>query len=293
MQNNTSSPIGVIGLGLLGTALAERLITAGFSVIVHNRTPEKAQPLLDKGATWSDNPLVECDRLIVCLYTTETVEAVLGQMDSGLRPGQVFIDTTTGNPHQTAALGARLAGRGVHYLESPIAASSAQTRCGDAVALVAGDEKVFENCQDIFAAITRKSFFLGKWGNAATMKLVNNLVLGLTRAALAEGLLLAKVTDLDLTQTLNVLKQGNAYSVVMDVKGRKMIEGDFTAQGKLSQHLKDVRLILAESEQHGLGLPMSDLHRQLLEEAEAAGLGELDNSAIIQAIEARKSTIHK
>lgn len=293
MGKTTNSPIGIIGLGLLGSALAERVIGAGFPTVVYNRTREKAKPLLDSGATWSDNPLADCERILVCLYTTETVEAVLDQLASSMRPGQIIIDTTTGNPQQTAALGERLAERGLHYLESPIAASSAQTRAGNALAMVAGDKQVFEDCQDIFSVIAQKSFFLGKWGNAAMMKLVNNLVLGLSRAALAEGLLLAKATGLDLAQALEVLKQGNAYSVVMDTKGRKMIEEDFAAEGKLSQHLKDVRLILEEGGRHGLGLPLSTLHRQLLKEAESAGLGDLDNRAIIKAIEDIKSPILK
>ena len=277
--------VGVIGLGLLGAALAERLLQAGFHTVVYNRSREKAQPLIEAGAVWSDNPLAECDRCVVCLYTTETVEEVLQQMDSGLRPGLILIDTTTGNPNQTAALGAKLAERGVHYLESTIAASSEQTRQGEAVAMVAGPEDIYQSCQDIYEAIAPKSFFVGPWGNAAMIKLVNNLVLGLNRLALAEGLLFAKAVGLDPAKTLDILKQSNSYSVVMDVKGQKMLEDDFSTQGKLSQHLKDVHLILKEAERCGTALPVSELHRQLLQKAEAMGLGEQDNSAIIKAIE--------
>lgn len=284
-----SDSIGVIGLGLLGTALAERLIGAGFSTFVHNRTRDKAEPLLQQGAQWSDNPFADCDRVVICLYTTETVELVLEEMKEGLHEGHILIDTTTGNPSQTAALGNRLQELGIKYLESPIAASSQQTREGEAVAMVAGEKEVYEASADIYAAIAPKHFYLGSWGSAAMMKLVNNLVLGLTRAALAEGLVLAKAAGLDPANTLEVLKSGNAYSVVMDVKGQKMLEEDFSVQGKLSQHLKDVRLILDEGRRFGLGLPVSELHRTLLEQAEKAGLGEVDNSAIIKTIEATQA----
>lgn len=282
--------VAVVGLGLLGAALAERLLEAGFAVVVNNRTREKAAPLLAKGAIWSDNPLLECRRAVICLYTTEIVEQVLADLDAGLSSGTLLIDTTTGSPEQTAVLGQRLFERGVEYLESPIAASSEQTRRGEAVAFVAGRQEAFDSSADIFRAIAREAHFVGPWGAAATMKLVNNLVLGLTRAALAEGLVLAKEAGLDPAQTLEILKKGNAYSVVMDVKGEKMLHRDFTPQGKLSQHLKDVRLILSESARHGFSPPFSQLHQRLLEQAEQQGFGEQDNSAIIETLQGYQSS---
>lgn len=279
-----SEPIGMIGLGLLGTALCERLLGAGFPVVVWNRTREKAEPLIERGARWSDNPLAECDRAVVCLYTTKIVEEVLAQMDSGLRAGQSLIDTTTGDPEDTTVLAERLAKRGVDYLESPIAASSEQTRQGQAMAIVAGPRPAFDACQDVFHAIAAKTFHVGSWGNAAKIKLVNNLVLGLNRVALAEGLVFARAIGLDPSSTLAVLKEGNSYSGVMDTKGRKMVEGDFSLQAKLSQHAKDVRIILEEAARNGTSLPLSKVHLELLEAAEAAGYGEQDNSAVIRVI---------
>jgi len=280
-----NQPIGVIGLGLLGTALCERLLNAGYSVFVYNRTREKADPLIKLGAQWSDNPLLQCDRVVISLYTSEIVEQVLEQLQAGLRTGQIFIDTTTGDPDQTAALGEWLAKHDADYLESPIAASSEQTRQGEALAIVAGPEDAFEACSDIFACIAAKTHHVGPWGNAAKMKLVNNLVLGLHRVALAEGLLFSEAIGVPMHKSLGVLRMGNAYSVVMDVKGQKMVEGDFSTQAKLSQHGKDVRLMLEEAARAGISLPLSKLHLQLLEHAESLGFGEMDNSAIIQAIE--------
>jgi 3-hydroxyisobutyrate dehydrogenase-like beta-hydroxyacid dehydrogenase len=203
-----------------------------------------------------------------------------------LRPGQIIIDTTTGDPSQTLALGLRLAECGVRYLEAPVAASSEQTRRGEALAMLAGDERAFDECHGIIECLAPRSFYMGPWGSATKMKLVNNLILGLNRAALAEGLVFAKALGMNLAQVLEVLRAGNAYSVVMDAKGEKMIAGDFAPQGKLIQHLKDVRLILEEAQHAGLHLPLSQLHRQLLTVAEKAGFGDADNSAIIRAIEA-------
>jgi 3-hydroxyisobutyrate dehydrogenase-like beta-hydroxyacid dehydrogenase len=119
------------------------------------------------------------------------------------------------------------------------------------------------------------------------MKLVVNLVLGLNRAVLAEGLSLARACGLDLPETLRVLRAGAAYSRVMDSKGPKMIAGEFQPQARLSQHLKDVRLILAEAERAGALVPLSRLHRDLLEAVEAGGWGEEDNAAVIRAFAPR------
>jgi 3-hydroxyisobutyrate dehydrogenase-like beta-hydroxyacid dehydrogenase len=117
------------------------------------------------------------------------------------------------------------------------------------------------------------------------MKLVTNVVLGLNRAALAEGLAFAAGIGIDPARALEVIRASPAYSRIMDGKGGKMVTGDFTPEARLSQHLKDVRLILQLGTQAGLPMPLSHAHREILEAAEAAGLGGLDNSAIIRVLQ--------
>jgi 3-hydroxyisobutyrate dehydrogenase-like beta-hydroxyacid dehydrogenase len=280
-------PVAVIGTGLLGTALAERLLADGFPVTVYNRTREKADPLLARGAKWSDNPLKECRRIIFSLYSTAQVVQVLEQMHSGLEPGQIILDTSTSDPHHTAALGSQLARNGIEYLEAPFSGSSEQARNHQATALVAGEQKAFDACDDLWDCLAAKTFYVGAWGNAVKMKLVTNLVLGLNRAVLAEGLVFAETNGLSREDALQVLLNSPAYSRTMDAKGPKMVNGEFTPEARLSQHIKDVRLILAEAERSDAPLPLSTIHLELLEQAEAAGLGELDNSAIIRVIEDR------
>lgn len=286
IQTNKES-IGLIGLGLMGTALAERLLEHGRRVTVWNRTRRKAEALLERGAEWSDNPLAECARVIISLYTTEVVEAVLAELESGLHAGQILLDTTTGEPERTAALGARLAARGVRYLDAPISGSSEQTRRGEATVIVGGERETFEACADLWRVLGARVFHVGACGSAAKMKLISNLVLGLNRAALAEGLAFAEAIGVSPAAALEVMAGSMAYSRAMDTKGRKMVDRDFTAQARLSQHLKDVRLMLQAAGAAGMTLPLADTHRRLMEQAEAAGLGDLDNCAIIQIL--RKS----
>ncbi len=129
-----------------------------------------------------------------------------------------------------------------------------------------------------------KVFHVGPCGSAAKMKLISNLVLGLNRAVLAEGLVFAEALGVSPAAALEVMAGSHAYSKAMDVKGRKMVERDFTVEARLSQHLKDVYLMLEAAAAAGISLPLTETHRRLMEQAEAVGLGDQDNSAIIEVL---------
>jgi 3-hydroxyisobutyrate dehydrogenase-like beta-hydroxyacid dehydrogenase len=168
-----------------------------------------------------------------------------------------------------------------------ISGSSVQLAAGDVLVMAGGDAAVFERCRELFAKIARDAVHTGPCGSGAKMKLVTNLVLGLNRAALAEGLVFADQLGVEGKQALDVLRRSMAYSRIMDTKGEKMLARDFTPQARLSQHLKDVRLMLAAS---SIPLPLSETHRELLEKAEVLGFGEADNSAVILGIAPRSGT---
>jgi 3-hydroxyisobutyrate dehydrogenase-like beta-hydroxyacid dehydrogenase len=277
----------MVGLGLLGTGLAERLLANGWGVTGYDRDPERLAALgrLDGRPVSSLREVVGAgDRLLLSLPTSGVVEAVLAELEPKLRPGLIIIDTTTGDPERTAALGARLAGRGIAYLDATVSGSSAQVRAADVVLMVGGERAAFEACIELFRCFARQWFHVGPCGSGARLKLVVNLVLGLNRAVLAEGLAFARAYGVDPAAALEVLRAGAAYSRVMDTKGQKMVEEDFTCQAKLAQHLKDVRLILSAGRRAGAYLPLSTVHEQLLKRLDQAGLGEADNSVIIRAL---------
>jgi len=276
--------VSVVGLGLMGTAITERLLSDGYRVCVWNRTREKSGPLLERGATWSDDPFSESDRVVLSLYSSDVVAEVIEKAAPSLRAGQYVIDTTTGLPAETVSLGQRLRERGVHYLDAPISGSSEQTRRREATVMVGGHKEDFDACSDLWAVFGKSVFYTGPSGSASTMKLVTNLVLGLNRAVLAEGLAFAGFAGVDAAAALEILKASPAYSRAMDVKGMKMVNRDFSVQAKLAQHLKDVKLMLHVAGAAGRSLPLSATHRELLERGVAAGLGDLDNSAIIEVL---------
>jgi 3-hydroxyisobutyrate dehydrogenase-like beta-hydroxyacid dehydrogenase len=277
--------LGVVGLGLLGTALAERFLRAGHAVVGFDVDPARGRTLAELGgnlAASAREVARNCERLVLSLPDSVVVERVLEEMTTDLRAGHFIVDVTTGDPERTAALGAALALRGVRYLDATVAGSSEQARLGEVLVLVGGERADSEACADLFACYAKQWFHLGPWGGGARMKLVVNLVLGLQRAVLAEGLAFARAFGLDLDETLRVLQAGPTAARVMDVKGRKMIDRDFRPQARLSQHLKDVRLILAAAQRLGVKVPLSALHQELLDGLEKAGHGAEDNSAIVR-----------
>jgi 3-hydroxyisobutyrate dehydrogenase-like beta-hydroxyacid dehydrogenase len=277
--------IGIIGLGLLGGAIADRLVRANFDVTGYDINEDRRRELADLGgrAASSMAELADCPRVLLCLPDSSVVETVVGELLSHLRRGTVLIDTTTGDPDRMAALGKRLAECGIPYLDATVGGSSRQVGDGDVIVMIGGADEAMNACRDVFENFARAVFHVGPCGQGARMKLVTNLVLGLNRAVLAEGLMLAEALGLDTAEALAILQAGPAHSRVMGTKGEKMLTGDYRPQARLAQHLKDVRLILDAGRRHNAKLPLSQQHRELLEQLVQAGYGEADNSAVIEA----------
>jgi len=273
----------------MGTAIAERLLAAGLRVLAWDCD---ASRLAASGAEQAANAMAvarSCACVVLSLPDSRAVESVLGELSPALEEGSVILDMSTGGPEDACRFSENLQSRGVAFLDATISGSSEQLRRGEALCMVGGPEAAYVGCGSVLKALGGRERYLGASGNAARMKLVTNLVLGLNRAALAEGLALAEVLGLELHQTLEVMRASAAYSRIMDSKGEKMIAREFSPVARLSQHLKDVRLIQYEGEAGGLSLPLTAAHRALLEDAEAAGLGAQDNSAIIEVIRRKQS----
>ena len=277
-------------MGLLGSALVENLIKAGFTVRGYDTAPDRVREHEARGGVPARSP-ADAARgatvVMTCLMTADIVREVLlgpdGAIDAA-EPGLVVIDNSTIHPDASAALAGLLAPRGIPMLDAPVAGSSGQARRREAPIVVGGDPEVFARCRPILDALTERARHVGPNGAGARAKLVINLVLGLNRLALAEGLLFGLRQGLDGRALLAVLKDSGAYSRAMDLKGERMVEGNFEAEGKLVQHLKDVELMLEVGHAAGAPLLATALHRQLLLAGVAGGLGDHDNSAIIAVL---------
>jgi 3-hydroxyisobutyrate dehydrogenase-like beta-hydroxyacid dehydrogenase len=241
-----------------------------------------------KAVDGAGDVFTKCETVLLSLPNSGVVAQVVSATGESIRPDALVIDTTTGDPQAAEAMGRQLAARGVRYLDATVAGSSEQARQGEVLVMVGGEESAFTAASAVLATFAADAFYVGPWGAGSRMKLVVNLVLGLNRAVLAEGLTLAEALGLDPQRALELLQASAAYSKVMDIKGQKMLDRDFQPQARLSQHLKDVRLILEAGGRTGAALPLSSLHRELLERAEVAGWGDADNSAVIEVFRGGK-----
>ena len=285
-----SGTVALIGMGLLGSALAENLLKAGFAVRGYDTAPERMRQHAKRGghvAAGLADAARGASAVMTCLMTADIVrEALLGPAGAleEAAPGVVAIDNSTIHPDASAALAAELGRRGIAMLDAPVGGSSGQARRREAPVVVGGDPEVFAHCRPILDALAQRVHHVGPNGSGARAKLVINLVLGLNRLALAEGLLFGLRQGLDGKTLLAVLKDSAAYSRAMDIKGERMLEGNFEPEGKLAQHLKDVELMLDVGHAAGAPLLATALHRQLLIAGVAAGLSERDNSSIIAVL---------
>jgi 3-hydroxyisobutyrate dehydrogenase-like beta-hydroxyacid dehydrogenase len=286
--------IGVLGLGLVGTALSEILLERGYRVHVWNRTAEKARPLAAAGALAEESPAAlgqACERVFISVMTTDIV-AGLCEGPQGLLaakdPPRYVLDTTTGDPDATAALAGRLAGRGVFLLDSTISGSSRQIRERKGLYMLGGDPAAFAACEALLREVTEDYEYLGASGSGSKAKLASNIILGLNRLALAEGLVFAERLGLDLGRLLAVLKRSPAYSTAMDVKGGKMLARDYAPQSRVLQHHKDLRIVKRYADAAGQDLPLTRLHLEIMEAAIAAGDGEKDTCVVIEELRRRR-----
>jgi 3-hydroxyisobutyrate dehydrogenase-like beta-hydroxyacid dehydrogenase len=207
--------ISVIGLGLLGGAIAARLCELGWQVRgydVDTARRENAQAAGVRTFDAAATAIEGATRILLSLPNSNVVAEVIQELQPNLGRNAVILDTTTGDPDFAVAQAEKLRQSGVTYVEANVVGSSAEARAGDITLLVAGDSAAIDACHDLFNALAGRRFAVGPTGSAARMKLVVNLVLGLNRAALAEGLSFAEKLDLPPALTLEVLQAGAAYS---------------------------------------------------------------------------------
>jgi 3-hydroxyisobutyrate dehydrogenase-like beta-hydroxyacid dehydrogenase len=287
-----SRQIGVVGLGLMGSALAERLIGAGYGVAGCDIDADKLRALERMGGTTAASlPEVAhcCDVLFLAVFDTDQVEAVVGELLTavGSGSGKIILCTSTCDPDRIAALAERVAPRGLYLLDTPISGTSEQVRQGHGVALIGGDAATLEAVAPILGAVFPSYFHMGPAGCAGRAKLAINLILGLNRLALAEGLVFAERLGLEPEQFLNVARQAASYSQVMDTKGLKMVRCDFAPEGRARQTLKDVELMLSQAGKLGQELPLAQLNAEILRACVDHGDGDRDNSVVISEIRRR------
>lgn len=285
--------IGIIGLGLVGNAMARRLMAAGHKVHGYDIAVSAREKASEVGVIVKDSAAgvgISASTLFLCLMTSEDRRALLWgdqALAASLQLGTLLLDVSTSRPEDIAADGERLAPQHIRLVDVALSGSSEVIARGEALALI-GDREENASYLDLLKTFTKRQYFFGAPGGGNRMKLIVNMVFGLNRLVLAEALGLAAKAGFDLNTVLEVLQAGETYSVCMDTKGPKMIAGSYEPPvARLAQHAKDVDLILEYAASIGARTPLSELHARLLREVIDSGGGMLDNAAIFEAF--RKS----
>ena len=283
-----ASPVGVIGLGLMGEVYARRLIAAGFAVVGFDVDAAKSERLAQIGARAGSLAGIarDCNPIVLAVFSTDQVEDVIERVLLPAAAGQIVLCTSTCDPDRIAVLNERVTDR-LRFLEVPVSGTSEQVRQGEGVGLIGGDQRIAEAAAPVLDALFPKRFHIGRAGDGGRAKLAVNLILGLNRLALAEGLVFAARLGLDPAAFLKVARASAAASQVMDTKGPKMVGGDFAPEGRLRQTLKDTHLMLDQARKAGQKLPLLEIHADVLEACLRHGEGDMDNSIIIEEIRRR------
>lgn len=288
--------VGLIGLGLVGRALAARLAAAGFALLGFDRDAAARRAWAEHGHALADSPAAIGARCTLCVLAVFDSDGVLDVIEGreGLLAGaagqprlpRTIVDCSTGDPDRLQALAARLAGRGVDFIEAPLSGSSQQIAAGTATLLLGASSDALARHHRLLNAIATQHIHVGGAGMGARAKLATNLVLGLNRAALAEGMVFAERLGIAPEAFLRLVLNTPARSDAALVKGPMMVEGRFDApQSRIRQHLKDLDLMLAQAAAAGQRLPLAAAHAELLRRAVAAGDGELDNAAVLRQLQ--------
>lgn len=283
--------IGIIGVGLLGSAVASRLLKAGFEVTGYDIRPaqlEALRPHRLKATGSVAEVAADADAVFTILPSLESVDAAIrgaGGLIEVAPPSATLIQMSTISPELTRSLGEAAAARGLGFLDAPMSGTSTMVARGDCTIFVGGDRARVEACRPVFDAIAKKTIYIGEIGMAMLAKLATNLLVGLNTAAVAEALVLGAKGGLPPAVLLEILRESAASSKMLEVRGPLMVSHRFDAQMKVDLFLKDFKLMLDEGLRLGVPLPLTGVTQQLTMATAAAGRGQEDLAAIVTTLE--------
>ena len=287
--------VALLGVGIMGTGIAHRLLAAGFPLTVYNRSPEKVAPLAAAGAKVAATPkeaASQADVVQAMVADNNASRAVwMGESGAlkGAAKGAVLIESSTLTVDWIRELAAAATAVGCHLLDAPVTGSKVQAASGEMNFLVGGDAAALEKARPALEVLCKKIFHLGPTGSGAIMKLINNFNSATQAAALAEGLALIERSGLNVEQALSVITDGAPGSPLVKTLAPRMAAREYEPNFFARLMAKDMRYAIGEGERCGVKLSMAEATLKLFENAIAAGLGEQDFSVIIEPLRAKKT----
>ncbi|XP_002280297.1 glyoxylate/succinic semialdehyde reductase 2, chloroplastic [Vitis vinifera] len=285
--------VGFLGLGIMGSPMAQNLIKSGCDVTVWNRTKSKCDPLISLGAKYKSSPeevAASCDVTFAMLADPESaVDVACGKHGaaSGIGPGKGYVDVSTVDGATSKLIGEHIKATGALFLEAPVSGSKKPAEDGQLIFLTGGDKSLYETVAPLLDIMGKSRFFLGSVGNGAAMKLVVNMVMGSMMASFSEGLLLGEKVGLDPDVIVEVISQGAISAPMFSMKGPSMVKSVYPTAFPLKHQQKDLRLALGLAESVSQPTPIAAAANELYKVAKSHGLSDHDFSAVIEALKVK------
>ncbi len=279
--------IAFLGLGIMGTGMALRLVKAGFDVTVYNRNPDRAKPLAEAGATVATTAreaVTEADIVISMVSDDPAARAVWADALHGVKPGFIGIESSTVSLEWIKDWAAQVAARGGSALDAPVTGSKAAAENGELVFIAGGDAQALEKARPALAAMSKGVVHLGQSGAGATLKLINNFMCGVQLASLAEALSMVDRAGLDRAQAVDLLANGSPGSLFVRLAAGRMASGDETVNFMLKLMAKDLTYAKAEGEALGVDMATATAALAQVQAGIAKGFGDGDISGLYKAM---------
>ena len=284
--------IGFIGIGLMGKHMARHLLEAGHPLTIWNRSREKADDLLAAGAKWAESPKMVAtasDVVITMVTDSAASEAVSCGTDGileGAHDGLILIDMGSIAPEMSRSIAGRAKEKGVAMLDAPVTGNPKVAEAGKLGIMIGGPEKTYKTCLPIFETLAAKIVYVGEEnGTGTTLKLINNLILGVAIEAVSEAMVLAAKVSIDPRKVIEITSVGGARTGAMETRGERMIRGDFAPGFSTNNMYKDLTSVMKLADEAGVSLPATSTSWDILRAAKSRGDGDLDSCCVLRILE--------
>src|SRR5690348_12191137 len=286
--------VGFLGLGIMGSGMARRLIANGFPVAVYNRNPEKTKVFAQAGARVASSPREAATGadVVMCMVADDAASRAMWLGDNGAlsaaKPGTVCLDSSTITVGWARELAAAVEARQCEFLDTPVTGSKAQAASGELNFLVGGSAPTLEKVRPVLAVMSKSITPIGPVGSGAMIKLINNFVCGVEIIAIAEAIAMIERSGLDRARALEVLTNGAPGSPLVKSVSARMTTADYTPNFLLRLMAKDLRYSLEEADKLSLHLNTAEAALETFQKAIGAGYGDKDIAAAVELLRAKK-----
>ncbi len=283
--------VGFIGLGIMGKPMSGHLVSAGYDVVVHNRSRAAVAELVGQGAkeTHSPKEVAEKSSVIITMLpdSPDVASVALGAdgIIDGVSEGDIYIDMSTIAPSVTADIGEAMAKKGVSCLDAPVSGGDVGAKNATLSIMVGGEEETFKAAKPIFEILGKNIVLCGPLGAGQTVKACNQVLVAVTIAGVSEALVLGAKAGVDPIKIVQVLSGGLARCGVLENRGERMVNGDFDPGFRIRLHYKDLNIIMKTGNDFQTPLPVTSVVHELFNTALAKNRGELDHSGLLTVLE--------